>query len=349
MRYLANELAQQEIYDVTLCFDSLTGDFMCPDSVTYKSWTEVASDFETHGAQFYLAIVRMGFATDGWSYLIRNRLSDIRRMASHVIQYDQGPVGNSLVGRIKNLSLESYMIRKRHPRIRVSPAVEKGFTDSAWINQRNGGFLFPGPGDDDIDRALISAKYIPNLHILTTVSKSHQRRKGLTKLIRAVDSVPNDLQLRIIRSTPDFTGRGHLSDSDLSEEREFQTLLSNSRQDIRLFENLSQEETLQVMAGSTLFILISSAESFSISNIEALGLGIPSILSSTNGSKNNMPKGTFLEVPEKIGSDHLGLIVSDILDNKAGNELLQAGEDIRQLAKSRNKKAGLSHLLSRFD
>lgn len=337
LRYLMSELQDSGQYSATVCVDAITEDFRPPSGVDITSWEKLKDEFQEKQMRFDIAIVRTS--------LLDTKLNQIREMASLVIQYDQARIGGGLGQRIFQLGSRAVRALRGLPSIRVSPRIGSDHKESLWVTPYDGAFIYPGPGAQDISYALKGSNALSNLPVIATVAKSYQKRKRTSALIKSLEFLPYTVELRVIRSSPVFVGRKPMK-RDFREEHDVQKAISSSKHRIVIFENINQLETLDVIASADLFVMISEKEPFSISNLEAISLGVPCIVAETNGSLQTMPKGSYLATPSQVSIKSLSEIIDKAI-REPENYFLPR-QNIAKLASLRNAKSGLSRLLLQF-
>lgn len=334
LRYLTRELQESGQYSTTICVDVVTQDFCAPSGVEVMSWENLREEFREKSLRYDIAVVKSTF--------LESRTTEINEMARLVIQYDQARIGGSLGQRIIQLVSRIKRALWRHPSIRVSPTVGPENYASIWVTSYDGAFIHPGPSTAEIDIALKSSTTSSDLPVVVTVAKSYQNRKRTSALIKSLELLPYRVELRVIRSSPVFVG-SKPSKRDVTEEQEVRNAITSSKHAIIIFENISQLETLNVMAGANLFVLISEKEPFSISNLEAISLGVPCILAETNGSLRTMPKGSYFATLKQMSISSLTEIIDTAI--REPEKYFLSRENIAEEASLRNAKSGLSQLL----
>lgn len=205
------------------------------------------------------------------------------------VTYDQRPVGDSFALIIEQVMRRFHRRLTDRPQVRISPTSRFRSNRRLWVGNYEGFFVHPGPRVREDVAQTEEAQYS-----VITVSKKFDERKQLDLLLEVINRIPEKMRVAVVNSSPQSTGSANPSTSQNRYFERVQKLTRESKHEIKVFEDLSQVDVLDLMWKSKVFALFSEKEPFSISNIESLSQGTPCLVRDSNGSSSFLrDKGTF--------------------------------------------------------
>ena len=218
-----------------------------------------------------------------WTQAVRDYS---RNTGATWIQYDQRPLRSGLTGLVLETLFLLHRVLMQRPHRRITPVFEHGL-----IVSRSAATPFHYPLRFP-RRKISSTKENAGFHRIATVGKLWQKRKKLGLLVRCLSEL-------------DY--RGHLDVISVSRDRsKVQTKEQLSKEE-SLLENLrlryggkfsmeihidkSHNDTLEIIQKSDFFCLPSVREPFAISPLEAMSLGKPVVITSSNGARTYVNNG----------------------------------------------------------
>jgi glycosyltransferase involved in cell wall biosynthesis len=112
--------------------------------------------------------------------------------------------------------------------------------------------------------------------------------KGQRTLLKAIEQIDDE---RVVLG---IIGDGHLRDELEQQSKELRI-----REQVRFFGRLSRSQTLQYMSVADIFISNSTREGFGIAFLEAMALGLPTIVSDIPAHREVGDEDTSIFVPPK--------------------------------------------------
>jgi glycosyltransferase involved in cell wall biosynthesis len=205
------------------------------------------------------------------------------------VTYDQRPVGDGFALKIEQVIWRFYRKLKGRPEVRISPNSRFRSNRWLWVGKYEGYFVHPGPKVRKDSAQTEKAQYS-----VITVSKKFDERKRLDVLLEVINRIPEKMKVAVVNSSPQRTGSTNPSISQKLYFERVQKLIRESKHEIKVFEDLSQVDVLDLMSRSRVFALFSDKEPFSVSNIESLSQGTPCLIKKSNGSSSFLRnKGAF--------------------------------------------------------
>lgn len=201
------------------------------------------------------------------------------------IQYDQSP--NSR-GFWLPLGVAYYLYRllRGRPGARMTP---HGKPKSQTLIMRLIGeqhFIHPSPPENTLSH---SARR-ENLE-LGTVAKRYVKRKRVDLLLRALERAGFSGHLKIFMSDHSWTNRRAPSKSEIVYDKRLADIAKKAAFEVSFRRNLDQQEMLTQLQLVDLFVLPSVNEPFSTSHLEALSLGVPVVITRSNGARGHVLQG----------------------------------------------------------
>lgn len=215
-------------------------------------------------------------------------LRDYKKVQSfRWIQYDQKPFRPGRSGVLLEACKASIRRARRRPTIRITPTKASG---GSVLYSRFAKF-FDYPFDRDLVSALRRNPENSKYHVgrIATVAKIGQRRKNTEQLVKALSITGFTGELVIVGLT-----QRHNKSLSAAEVSAFTEGIQNLQKrfqggfEIRFLSDLPHQECLYVISTSDIFCLASIREPFAISPMEAMALGVPSIITRRNGAKSYM-------------------------------------------------------------
>lgn len=265
-------------FDPILLVEKNTDDFVCPVgclvALSSSKLPSQPADFIIYRS-FNRSLVRLAKTMFGYSTI--------------EVTYDQRPVGDSFAPMIEQVMRRFHRRLTGRPQVRISPTSRFRSDRRLWVGNYEGYFVHPGPKVREDLAQTEEAQYS-----VITVSKRFDERKRLDLLLEVINQIPNRMRVAVVNSSPQRTGSVNPSTSQKRYFERVQKLISVSIHEIRVFEDLSQVDVLNLMSKSRVFALFSEKETFSISNIESLSQGTSCFIRNSNGSSSFLrDKGTF--------------------------------------------------------
>ena len=227
------------------------------------------------------------------------------------IQYDQRILRFGIIGTLVEFSHYLYRRIVGRPRTRITPVSENIGSVGQFAHSFNYPFLA-------VENLVLPSSSDPErpLRVLT-IGKLWQKRKRQILLIRALAKLNFHGELVIIGATHGAKGSMNPKGVEsaiyrLQEERR----MSGGKYELKVLTDLSHNATMVHLSSSDIFCLPSVREPFAISPMEAMSLGLPVIISGSNGATsylNNYADGIIFE-PDSEKS--LRLALAQLIESK---------------------------------
>lgn len=239
------------------------------------------------------------------------------------IQYDQKPLGAGHVGWfVESVRALIRMIRRR-PTRRITPV----FVSQRPVRPSRFAEFFSYPFDKDLvaSSSEDARPAFGPVKTILTIGKIGQRRKRLRHLVKALSQADFAGELLVIGLTR--RKKKSLSTYEVgSFERDLNMLRKrlNGRFTIKMFTDIPHDECLSLMASSDIFCLPSVREPFAISPMEAMALGVPTIITRSNGARTYVESGRTGLILSSTGKKHLAHAVKTLGNDGALRHSLSA-------------------------
>jgi glycosyltransferase involved in cell wall biosynthesis len=302
-------------WEVTVAYEKLSNDFESPLGVKLMHWSEIVA-FEK--AAYDLCIMRC--YPKGFSAFIKS----VRRNGGTVIQYDQAKARLSPIGFGLELARALKRLTAGRPLKRITPVTSVSGAKVSILGLCES-FRYPfdsnsiiaAANESDFGLPPSTEASEPSISIVT-VAKSGQSRKRVDNLLKALSMSAIRFRLILISSgVPFLNGPKFLkpifhlrSNLYLDRIQKLEASMTGRVEVVRL-NDLSHRDTLSAIASADVFALPSVREPFSISPLEAAGLGKPVFLTTSNG------------VTQYIEPTHPNLIVSASKFSREASRMLE--------------------------
>jgi len=193
------------------------------------------------------------------------------------ILYNQSPV----YGKVKR-DFMHWLVNSATPKVRMTPVMGK---ETITDQKEEGTFFVPFVMEPEVAP---EEKYFMRdgvIHILT-VGK-YEKRKNLIEMVKVFQSLEKEKPM-VLTIVGECSTGFHKAYYQALEQYIIEHNLSNK---VRLMKNLSREDMKREYQQADIFVLPSTREPASISQLEAMAFSVPVICSDTNGSECYVQQG----------------------------------------------------------